>query len=232
MINFQKIQMSQRQDFTEALQTASHRGCGYSFANLYLWGRQCAARVGDAWALFSHFDGRSVYPYPVGNGDMKPVLDTIIQDAKERGIPCRISGMTQSEKETLEQFYPGQFCLHCDRDNYDYVYDINDLADLKGRRFQQKRNHLNRFTQEHPEAYVQPLDETTLDDCRALAKEWYARRRAEDPHGDLQLEEVHHHQSRQAQEQPETVFYVVSVDMLTEKHPDSPFFPKVAYIIT
>ena len=44
--------------------------------------------------LFSQFDRRTVYPFPVGSGEKKPVLDAIIADAAERGIPCRLTGLT------------------------------------------------------------------------------------------------------------------------------------------
>lgn len=190
MIEFQKLKITQRQELAALLETASHRGCGYSFANLYLWGRQCTAMVDGFLVLFSHYSGRSIYPYPVGTGDVKPVLDAIIHDAQKRGIPCRITGMTKSEQETLDALYPGKFCFHCDRDNYDYVYDINDLADLKGRRFQQKRNHVNRFTQDYPDAYIKPLDDTTLPACRNMVDNWYYRRQTENPHEDFRLEQV------------------------------------------
>ena len=37
------------------------------------------------------------------------------------------------------------------------MYAIDDLADLKGRKFQKKRNHVNRFRADHPEYKTEPL---------------------------------------------------------------------------
>ncbi len=65
-----------------------------SFANLYLWGRQQLVFTHGCVAFFSHFNGRSVYPYPIGDGDRRAVIEEILLDAKQRGIPCRIVSMT------------------------------------------------------------------------------------------------------------------------------------------
>ena len=123
MINFEPLQLSQRDEYNNLLFRGQERGCEYSFANLYLWGRQRCAILGDHFVLFSQFNRRTVYPFPVGAGDAKPVLDAIIADAQERDIPCRITGLSEAECRLIEELYPGQFRIHCDRDSYDYVYD-------------------------------------------------------------------------------------------------------------
>ena len=89
--------------------------------------------------------------------------------------------------EDLERWYPGQFRFHCGRDGYDYVYAIDDLADLRGKKYQPKRNHVNRFLNEYPDASILPLSEATLPDAQALAERWYQRR---DPEEDAGMEHV------------------------------------------
>ena len=66
----------------------------------------------------------------MGDGDKKAVLDAVIADAKERGIPCRITGVYAEQKKILEELYPGKFRFHSDRGGFDYVYSIDDLAEL------------------------------------------------------------------------------------------------------
>jgi len=134
-IDFSHFTLQDKALYEEYLSGDKERGCEFSFANLYLWGRQSFALLHGHVVLFSQFDRRSIYPYPVGNGDKKAVLDAIIADAKERGIACRISGLGESAKKTLEQLYPNQFRFHCDEGSWDYVYDINDLADLGGKKY-------------------------------------------------------------------------------------------------
>ena len=183
MIQFERLNIDQKPEIDALLRHASHRGCAFSFANLYIWGRQCAARVGDDLLLFSHFGGKTMYPYPVCPGDPRPALDMLMADARERGIPFRLTGLNRQDTEHLQQWYPDQFVFHCGRDGHDYVYAIEDLAELKGKRFQPKRNHINRFLSEYPDARILPLTDETLPDAKALADRWHQRRTEEEDAG-------------------------------------------------
>ena len=183
MIPFERLSLEQKPEIDALLRHASHRGCAFSFANLYIWGRQCAARVGDDLLLFSHFGGRTMYPYPVCPGDPRPALDALMADARERGIPFRLTGLNRQDVENLQGWYPDQFVFHCGRDGHDYVYAIDDLAKLKGKRFQPKRNHINRFLADYPDARILPLTDETLPDAKALSDRWHQRRTEEEDAG-------------------------------------------------
>ena len=188
MIDFQKITPGHRERYMEKLLESGERGCEFSFANLSLWGRQQIAFLQDHAVLFSQFNRRTVYPFPVGQGDKRPVIDALIADAKERGIPCRITGLTAADIETLQSLYPDRFRYHCDRDSYDYVYAIDDLADLAGRKYQKKRNHFNRFRAAFPYYEVQPLTDRLLPRVQAMAESWYETRLQADPSADFHME--------------------------------------------
>ena len=139
--------------------------------------------------LFSQFNRKSVYPFPVGQGDKRAVLDAVIADAQTRGIPCRLTGLSEADMQTVEQLYPGKFRFHCDRDFYDYVYAIDDLADLKGRKFQRKRNHYNRFRQVFPYYTVEPLTRANTAAAEGMVEAWYEERLRQDPQGDYHMEQ-------------------------------------------
>ena len=190
MIDFQPLELAQKPRYDALLGCSGERGCEYSFANLYMWGRQRAAFVNGNLVLFSQYNRRSVYPFPVGCGDLTATLEAIIHDAKARGIPCRLCGLTQANCETLETLFPGKFRFHHDRDSFDYIYDINHLADLPGRKFQRKRNHLNRFLQMHPDYRVEPITAENQPQVEAFVARWYELRLQEDPHGDFHMEQA------------------------------------------
>ena len=190
MIEFQSLDPAIKPEYDRLLHCAGERGCEYSFVNLYMWGRQKAAFLGDHLVFFSQFNRKSVYLFPVGTDDKKPVLEAIMEDARQRGIPCRITGLTPSDCDLLEGLFPGKFRFHPDRDSFDYVYDINDLADLAGRKFQRKRNHLNRFLSAHPDHRLVPITGENLPVVETLAARWYEMRLAADPTGDFHMEKA------------------------------------------
>lgn len=189
MIQFERLIPERKAEYDKFLMTCGQRGCEYSFVNLYLWGRQTAAVLDGYLILFSHFNGHSVYPFPVGQGDIRPVLDAVIEDSRQRGIPCRFTSLNQGDMELLEAFYPGKFRFRCDRSDFDYVYNIDDLADLKGRKFQQKRNHVNRFEAAYPDWRVEELNDATMDDAKRLIDHWF-HVKDETPELDLGLEKL------------------------------------------
>ncbi len=190
MIPFKRLKLSQKKEYEEILFSCPPRGCSYSFANLCLWGRQEVAFAHGCALFFSHFYGRSVYPYPIGNGDRKKCIEEILLDAKERGIPCRITNMRDTDREELENWFPGKFHLHTNRDGFDYVYTIDDLADLKGRKFQKKRNHVNKFRSQHPDFEVVPLTPCNLALAQNMINDWFQIRMRQDPEGNYLLENI------------------------------------------
>ena len=190
MIDFHRVSLADREEYSRILAEAPPRGCEYSFANIFLWGRQHIALRHGCAALFSHFYGRSVYPFPIGDGDKAAVLREILSDAKKRGLPCRITGMTDADRAFLEETFPDTFHFRTDRDSYDYVYQTDALADLRGRKYQKKRNHTNRFRTEHPDYQVVPLTPCNMILAQHMINDWYTARLKEDPEGDYMLENI------------------------------------------
>ena len=190
MISFHRVSLDDKAPYENHYMSVPERGCEYSFANLFLWGRQEIAYLHGCVAFFSHFFGKTVYPFPIGSGDKRAVLEEILADAKERGIPCRITGMTEADREDLERWFPDQFSIRAARDSFDYVYSIDALADLKGKKLQKKRNHFNRFQAARPNYRVEPISCENIARVQHMVNDWYVARRKTDPHGDYLLESL------------------------------------------
>jgi len=187
-IAFKKFEIEDRAEYEALLFSDSERGCEFSFGNLYLWGRQKFAVIEGCAVIFSQFDRKTVYPFPVGPGDKKAAVDAIIGDAAARGISCRITGLSCENRNLLDSMYPGRFRFHCDEGSHDYVYSIDDLADLKGRKFHSKKNHVNKFRETYPDCRAVPLAEENIGAVRSLIEKWYADRTAENPESDFMME--------------------------------------------
>lgn len=188
MLNFESLKIENKEEYDRILRHRV-RGCAHSFVNLYLWGRQKALIHEGNLAVFSQFEGRSMYMFPAGE-HVKPTIDALMADAAERGIAFRLTGMVAEDCALLEQLYPGRFRIHTDRDHFDYVYEVTDLAQLQGRKYQKKRNHLNRFWQEHPDCVAVPMTVEMLPRVTALVAQWYENRLNADPTADFHMEKA------------------------------------------
>ena len=189
MLNFTPLKPEDKAVYDEFLLNCGERGCEYSFANLFLWGRQKATVHEENLAFFCQFNRRSVYLFPLGE-DLKPTIDAIISDSRKRGIPCRLTGLVQADIEKLEGWYPGQFYFNPDRDSFDYIYSIEALAELKGKKLQRKRNHCNRFRLLHPGCTVLPITDENTPQVLSMVEAWYKEKKAADPTADFHLEQA------------------------------------------
>ena len=178
MIEFHKPQLTDKPWVDELLRRADHRGCEYNFTNLFVWSDaydQRIARVGDF--LVTRLCGSlgCSYIYPAGAGDLAPVLAALEQDAAERGAPLHLVCLTQPQVRELDSLFPGRFTFEADRDGFDYLYDIDRLADLGGKKLHAKRNHINRFVENNPSWVYEDITPESLPECLEMDKEWYRR---------------------------------------------------------
>ena len=117
----------------------------YRFTNLYMWRHTMNYRmteIRDAVCIFGHYhDHKEHMMYPLGTSDVKEVIDAVLSESNE----LTISPLTRSMAEELTKLYPNAI-LKEKRSLEDYVYLSSDLAELKGKKFHQKRNHVNSFS--------------------------------------------------------------------------------------
>lgn len=173
MIPFRRLKADDRAKVHPVFYSDGKQNSEYSFNNLFLWGRQEVAEVCGCICGFCHWGGRSMYLFPQGGGDKLQALEALIGDASERGIPLRLCGLSRGEVAFLEEHFPGRFRISSLRDTYDYIYDIERLAALSGRKLAQKRNHIHRFEDEHPDWCVEEINEENLPQCREMVEQWY-----------------------------------------------------------
>ena len=186
MIDFQPIQAKDREVYERYFWDGKERGAEMSFVNLCLWGDQRYAIVEGQFVVFSCFYGKYSYSYPVGNGDKKSVIDRLMTDAAERGIPFVLMGVYEEEKAALEQLYPDVFDFASPESFYDYVYSIDDLADLAGKKYHRKRNHFRRFAAAY-DYLARPIETRDIPRLKTFAQEWYESREDEDVDFDLEM---------------------------------------------
>ena len=72
----------------------------------------------------------------------------------------------------LEKAFPDRFNFVSDRDYADYIYLRSDLSTLKGKKFQPKRNHLNKFRSNYPNYTYKPLTSDLIPACLELETQW------------------------------------------------------------
>jgi len=183
VIDFQVPTLSDKDWVDDLLCASVQRACDYNFANLYMWGpvyRARIARMKDRLAVQVKSPTDCAYLWPVGRGDVKDALLTLQADAAEWDKPFLLTAVTQEQKEQLEALFPGQFCYTEQRTEFDYLYEINRMADLEGKKLHAKRNHINRFLNENPSWVYERMTVQNIAECLVMDEQWYLRNRIDE----------------------------------------------------
>lgn len=182
MLTFHVVTMADKAWIEPLLALEPTCACEYNFATLFLWEAPFSKRItrcGDRLVV-RLFEGAEVlYLYPVGGGPLGPVLEEMEADARAQGAPLRMICVPQEFCGRLEEALPGRFAFEPDRNAWDYIYDVDKLADLKGKKLHAKRNHINRFNDNWPDWMFEPLTAKNLAECQAMVEVWFARRDSE-----------------------------------------------------
>ena len=179
MLTFESPQFEDRAWVQPLLEAEGGSGCEYNFTNIYLWSRaypQKIARLDDR--LLVQIQGRlgQCCLYPAGSGPLAPAVDALASDAAANGVPLTLVCVTEDQRAALEEACPGRFAFEEDRDGFDYLYDINRLADLPGKKLHAKRNHIRRFDDQFPDWLLEEVTPANVPECVELERQWAAIR--------------------------------------------------------
>lgn len=182
MIAFKPIRIEDRATIERyTMRSAETTDCDLAFANMFCWQpvfHSAWAEVEGFLVIRFHIDGseRIGYMQPVGEGDFTRIVPLLREDAHAHGQRLRIIGLTDRGCEKLRTAYAGAFAFESARAQSDYLYSADDLRNLTGRRYQPKRNHINRFTAEYPDYRYEELTPDRFDECMRLEREWRSAR--------------------------------------------------------
>lgn len=175
MIEFKDITPQDKELITSFTRHSHRRNCDLSFSNLcswrFLYHTQFA--ISDGYLLLRFWaEGKLVYMMPIGQGALGTVLEALIQDAHQGKAPFCLLGICADMCADLESLMPGRFQFTADRDYADYLYLRTDLATLAGKRFQPKRNHVNKFKRMYPNYEYTAITSDRIQECLELETEW------------------------------------------------------------
>lgn len=175
MIEFKTIEINDKTWMKPLIKASNMGGCHQNFGNLFAWAKvndKGVAQVNDYLVVKANKGGeKPVYFYPAGKGDIKPVIEAIKEDAAERGKPLRFEGLSPENMEELDKLYPKQFKYKRVRDNFDYVYLIDKMISLAGKKLSAKRNHINKFIRNNQWSFEE-INADNIGECRQMSKQW------------------------------------------------------------
>ena len=189
-INLQKLTCKDKATFDKFFGSRYCENAEYTFTNLFMWREMLNLQ----WAvddevlyIFSTNDKYFSAWQPIGSQDkMQDAITKILRTAEENRGDKKFMFVVVEKifADELEKYPHAKFNITSDRDNFDYVYLAQDLINLSGRKFHGKKNHLNAFKKEYPDAKYLPITEEIIPKCREELNVWsetHKRANPDDP---------------------------------------------------
>lgn len=139
----------------------------FTFTNLFAWREIYHFQIAllDNFILFESASGktRTFFP-PIGKGDSRKLIERLLQETGGSfiRIPEGIKNLFVAD---------ARFIFEEDRNNFDYIYNVDELINLRGAKYDGKRNFIKRFKSLYQYEYVS-LNRTNAKECLDFEEAW------------------------------------------------------------
>lgn len=151
MLEFSKLELSDKDIIEPYLAHDGEIMADRTFASLYIWRQRYDVKIciknGILYFNGAEYDDKRTYYMPLSlrDGYIKEAFEEIEADAAEYGMDYQVVLVTSTVRAELEEIFEDKYVCFEDRDSFDYLYNASDLRELRGRKYQAKRNHINKF---------------------------------------------------------------------------------------
>lgn len=169
-LQFETITLERQEEYHESL-----TGCpqlltsDFSFANVYGW----AEHYGLEWAFHKGLcfirqtKPEVIYWAPIGPWEKYDWAKccAMRESARFTRVPEALARMWSIS-------FGNKIMIEENRDHWDYIYSVEELIALKGKRFHKKKNLVNQFKKKYPYKY-EPMAPECVEEVLEMQDEWY-----------------------------------------------------------
>lgn len=172
MLKFKEIELNDADMYMKHWKATIQRSSDYCFPIMWGWAPPCGIQVALDNDLFWVRETKpKLYNLvPVGNwqrDDWKKLL------REHYGQHSEFWLVPEAMLKIWQEQFPEALTIEECRDNWEYLYDVHALVELKGRKYMKKRNHLNQFRRDYEYIY-KPITAENIEAVRDFQKRWFA----------------------------------------------------------
>ena len=176
MLEFKPISLNDREKIENYFNFLEEPFCDFTFGNLFFWSVVENTNI----AFFNDFlfirfsdDEKIYYTFPIGNGEIKNAFNLILEDAKLNNKKIEFVCLNKNQTKILKEIFGEKIKINKNRDGFDYIYSLERLSSLSGRKYHSKKNHFNSFKNKYNFKF-ELINEENISQCSSFAREWYS----------------------------------------------------------
>ena len=173
-IEFKELIKDDKKIFDKYLSLTYHENSAFNFTNFYMWRKyyQTCWAVDDD-VLFVKYGEKFLQPF-CAESKIESAVRKIVAEYKKNPTEYIFINAEKSFVEQLEKISDLEFEFLPQRDRFDYVYSSQDLINLSGRKYHQKKSNINAFRNTYPSAqYVSDFTDEIKKLCVERMNIWY-----------------------------------------------------------
>jgi uncharacterized protein len=168
---FELLEATRREALAPYLALARQPICDLSMANLCIW-RECERATytfieGHLCIRIQPHDQPAYFLEPLGPGSVLKVAALCLNHTE------RISHASEAMAAEMPPEFYQTIPL---RDHFDYLYQVAEIAELKGNKHDGKRNQIKKFIRQNPGYQLAPLAEHHREQAFAVFERWFQQR--------------------------------------------------------
>lgn len=169
---FESLEPCHRCLFERYARTVRRDTCEFAFANLMIWrdfDRPTFTSMGGSLCIrIDPLVGRPFFLEPLGSNEVSEAV---------RACICHTGKVSMASSGLVSLLGGNGFRIRPLPEHFDYIYRTKDIAEMKGRRFDGKRNHIKRMRRLHPSCEYVELGESDAEGAIGLFDEWARAKR-------------------------------------------------------
>lgn len=200
MLDFAKIELSQKEQVDNYYRRFGEGSCQHSYATSFCFD----SKYDDYFCIKDNYlytlrNGISdeiyrTYLFPMGNtsdiSGIKNAIENIIEDAKHYSKKVKFQSISENARTILEDLYSDEFVIEDRRDLYEYLYKYETIAIMEGSYFKAKRNEIRKFFKTYENTTIKKITEEDVSNIKNLHKLWINESEQRQSNIQLDYEEI------------------------------------------
>lgn len=179
---FKRLDISDKNDIEKI--TLQHPPYSdFNFTSMWLWDVKEEVMISQLnnnliVRFTDYLTGESFYSF-LGHDKVNETAEILLNFIKNEGMNPQLKLVPE---ESISSLSKEHFCIAEDMDNFDYIYDLNQISMYEGSQFMRKRNKVRRFLKTFPNSRVEILNlqkKDTQTDIFRLDEFWFKNKAGE-----------------------------------------------------
>ena len=169
---FKPIEVSDQETIADQLALSERKICELSLANFIIWADFDNSYLtminNNLCVLINPLNEPAYFLEPLGKNKIVETTETCLK---------HIGKISRASSDFILHLPHRRFNCACIRSQFDYIYSIKDLAELKGKKYDGKRNHIKRFIKHFPDFKFESLSSDHKEAAFGLFEKWFEARK-------------------------------------------------------